>query len=189
VLLEFMRAGVRGTIDASLDRVDDPAAVGKPAGTEGFPYCRALVHYPSRGYDALFGWVQLVRSTDAGSEFAIDPLRFFEDSSAPHCFYGFCPTLFDAPSRDERTAIEWIAHSFLTPIDLFSELRDVHPVAGFSWGFEIDPASGISVRPLQPLRPSDWELHREYLGRQFPRWRFLAANLSGATAWIGTPSG
>lgn len=28
----------------------------------GFPVCTAEVHFPRRGYDAMFCWVQLVRS-------------------------------------------------------------------------------------------------------------------------------
>jgi hypothetical protein len=176
VQFEFTRAGVRGTVEARLDLVDNPADVGKPAGTQGFPCCHARIDYPERGYDALFGWVQLARSTDAGQQFAIDPLRFFEDTAAPHCFYGFCPTLFDAPSRDQRDAMDWIAHTFLAPIDVFADRRDVRPVLGFSWGFQIDQASGLSIRAVRPLLPADWELHRAYLMSRFPAWSFIAAD-------------
>ena len=61
--------------------------MGKPAGTEGYPYCEAVVDFSGHGYDAMFGWVQLVRSTDADEgQFAFDPLRHFEDSPSPFGF-------------------------------------------------------------------------------------------------------
>ena len=75
-----------------------------------------------RGYDAIFGWVQLVRSSDnesAGEFFEPDPFALFGDAHSPYCWYGTEPTLFDAPSRMERVPMAWLAYSFLatTPID------------------------------------------------------------------------
>ncbi|MDQ6816923.1 MAG: hypothetical protein M3018_05875, partial [Actinomycetota bacterium] len=141
--------------------------------TEGFPSCQAMVSYPAKGYNALFGWVQLVQAEDfGGGHFALDPLQFFEDTFAPHCFYGICPTLFDAPSRDERYQLGWTAHSFLAPINLFEIAREVRPLIGFSWGFDIDSQSDLTVKPTKPLSTSDWEQHVHYLTEHFPTWRF-----------------
>lgn len=171
--IPFLRAGLHGEVSVVVELVEDPVAIGKPAGTEGFPSCQATVRYPGRGYNALFGWVQLVRAEDfSGGHFALDPLRFFEDTSAPHCFYGISPTLFDAPSRDERYELDWTAHSFLTPISLFEVDPKVRPLLGFSWGFDIDPESVLTLKPTKALAASDWERHVPYLSDCFPTWRF-----------------
>jgi hypothetical protein len=171
--IPFTRAGMRGEVNVMVELVDDPVAVGKPVGTEGFPSCQATVSYPGRGYNALFGWVQLVQAQDfGGGHFALDPLRFFDDMSSPHCFYGICPTLFDAPSRDERYELDWTANSFLAPISLFEIDPEVRPVLGFSWGFEIDSQSVLAVKPTKQLAGSGWEQHIPYLADRFPNWRF-----------------
>lgn len=156
-----------------VELVEDPSAVGKPLGTEGFPSCQATVSYTGKGYKALFGWVQLVQAQDFGAgRFALDPLRFFEGTSAPHCFYGICPTLFDAPSRDKRYELDWTAHSFLAPIDLFESDPEVRPLLGFSWGFDIDLRGVLTVKLTQPLAASEWAHHVPYLAERFPSWRF-----------------
>ena len=83
---------------------------------EGFPVCTATVDYPTLGYRSMFGWVQVVRSTDnesGGSRFELDPFGLFGDAPSPYCWYGQRPTLFDAPSRSVRQPLEWVAHSFL----------------------------------------------------------------------------
>lgn len=177
--IPFVRAGERGEVSVAVELVEDPAAVGKPVSSEGFPSCEATVSYPGRGYDALFGWVQLVRAEDfSGDHFALDPLRFFEDTSVPHCFYGFSPTLFDAPSRDGRYELDWTAHSFLAPINLFEVDPEVQPLLGFSWGFEIDEQGVVSVKPTRPLSGMDWEEHVPYLSDRFPTWRFAPMALA-----------
>ena len=76
--------------------------------------------------------------------------------------------------------MDWVAHSFLAPIELFSDRREVRPVTGFSWGFQIDRTRAIAVRPIHPLGPADWEQHREYLSRSFPEWSFLTAEMPDA---------
>ena len=156
-----------------VELVEDPSAVGKPVGTEGFPSCQATVSYPAIGYKALFGWVQLAQAEDfGGGHFALDPLRFFESSSAPHWFYGICPTLFDAPSRDERYELDWTAHSFLVPINLFEIDSEVRPLLGFSWGFDIDSRGVLAVKKTNPLSACEWEQHIPYLTDRFPAWQF-----------------
>jgi hypothetical protein len=176
VEIEFSHEGERGRVSVSVTTNDDPPAVGKDENARGFPVCTATVDYPGRGYRALFGWVQLVRSTDNafdGEAFEMDPARFFEDSPAPYCWYGFSPTLFDAPSRDDRRPLEWLAHSFLafTPRDLGAR-KQVVPLLGFSWGFEIDAAAHLTLAPLKPLTGADWSVHIPYLRTSYRRWEF-----------------
>jgi hypothetical protein len=171
--IPFARAGEHGEVTVAVEPVKDPVAVGKPPGSGGFPSCQATVNFSGKGYNALFGWVQLVRAEDfGGDQFTLDPLRFFEGASAPHCFYGISPTLFDAPSRNERRELHWIAHSFLTPIDLFEIDPEVRPLLGFSWGFDIDSQSAVTVKAPQALSAGDWEQHVPYLSERFPSWRF-----------------
>src|SRR5579859_5819653 len=72
---QFSLRGINGRIDASISGNDDPAELGYlimsyglPVDfARGFPVCRASVTYPADGYAAIFGWTQMVRSTDAAT--------------------------------------------------------------------------------------------------------------------------
>ncbi|EST30517.1 hypothetical protein N566_21170 [Streptomycetaceae bacterium MP113-05] len=175
MILPFTHDGRSGTVTVSLEQHDDPATVGKGPEAYGFPACTATVEHPARGYRAMFGWVQLVRSTDnttGGAGFDLDPFCLFEDAPSPYAFFGNEPTLFDAPSRDTRAPLTWLAHSFLawTPMD--EEVRRVLPLAAFSWGFGIDPNGHILLQPPQALAPSDWNGHLHLLRASHPAWTF-----------------
>ncbi|OPC76719.1 hypothetical protein B4N89_45365 [Embleya scabrispora] len=100
MIVSFVCEGRAGSVEATVERVDDSAAIGQTAEARGFPCLTARVAYTGRGYDAMFGWVQSVRSTDdaAGSAvFAMDPFVLFPDSRSPYCYFGLAPTLFDSP--------------------------------------------------------------------------------------------
>ncbi|MGW6688264.1 hypothetical protein [Streptomyces sp. NPDC054961] len=175
MITTFLRDDVQGSLAVTVEPVDDPSAIGKHAGARGFPSCTAVVDYPGKGYRALFGWVQLVRSTDnasAGTAFDMDPFYLFEDAPSPYAFFGVNPTLFDAPSRDRRDPLDWTAHSYLawTPMD--DTERRVLPLVGFSWGFDVDADGRIALKPVQALSPEDWEAHLSYLGTSHPGWVF-----------------
>ena len=68
----FSLRGVQGLIDVSVTRNSEPKAVGYSLLSgglpvdfaKGFPVCRATVAYPADGYAAVFGWTQMVRSTE-----------------------------------------------------------------------------------------------------------------------------
>jgi hypothetical protein len=144
----------------------------------GYPVCTASVEYPGRGYPAMFGWVQLVRSTDndsGGGQFEIDPFALFGDAPSPYCWYGIEPTLFDAPSRPETPPSEWVAHSFLATTPLAEVIegnpRRVVPVLGFAWGFD-ERAGSIELRHIAQLATSDWDAHLPVLRASYPRWTF-----------------
>lgn len=176
--LEFGHLGVSGHVEVSCDVTDDPDVLGTFPGARGLPNLTARVVYPGRGYRALFGWVQLVRSTDNGSggrEFEMDPFALFEDAPSPYCFFGSLPTLFDAPARDERAGLDWLAHAFLAHSPLDAEKRQVVPLLGFSWGFEVDDEGAVTVRPVEPLDSADWASHVPYFERTYPEWTFAAA--------------
>jgi hypothetical protein len=173
--LGFDHLGDGGSVWVSLVANDDPARLGKGEEARGFPACTATVEYAGDGYRAFFGWIQLVRSTDQASPdaFEMDPLRFFEDSVAPFCFYGHKPVLFDAPSRDNREPMDWTAHAFLAyvPRDQ-GEAREVRPLVGFSWGFRIDEGGQISLKDVERLDERAWNSHVPLLAATYPSWRF-----------------
>ncbi|MFF7246368.1 hypothetical protein ACFZBU_20940 [Embleya sp. NPDC008237] len=175
----FVREGRTGSIQVTVERVEDPAAIGQTAEARDFPCLTAHIAYPARGYGALFGWVQLVRSTDgasAGAEFEMDPFPLFAEGGSPYCYFGVAPTLFDSPARYTRAPMTWLAHTFLawTPM---AETIEPHvvPLAGFSWGFSIDHTQTIALRPARPLTPADWTTHLPLLTEQHPTWTFAPA--------------
>src|SRR6516164_3957416 len=89
-----------GWIEVAVAANADPPSLGCDDDNLTFPACTALVRYPGGGYQCMFGWVQLVRSTDAGTaDFEIDPNFLYPDIDVPYCYYGYKPTLFDCPGR------------------------------------------------------------------------------------------
>ena len=57
---------------------------------------------------------------------------------------GLAPTLFDAPSRDHRDDLDWLAHAFLAHTPLGTNA--VEAVLGFSWGFTFRGGEGADHR-------------------------------------------
>jgi hypothetical protein len=104
------------------------------------------------GLSGAARWIQLVRSTDnssGGDRFEPDPLEVLGPLPHPFCSFGIKPTLFDAPSRDSRADLDWLAHSILCRI-ADPDRHEVHALAGFGWGFTI--TAGIAT-PALPHRP------------------------------------
>jgi hypothetical protein len=186
VIIPFSSDDTPGAVAVTVEHVDDPAVIGKPPAARGFPSCTAVVDFPGKGYRALFGWVQLVRSTDgssAGAAFDMDPFYLFEDAPSPYAFFGVNPTLFDAPSRDERAPLTWTAHSFLARTPMVDDERRVLPLLGFSWGFDVDAAGRIALQQVEALTPGDWDAHVPYLGTSFPGWEI--GRSGDRPGWVG----
>jgi len=176
--LDFVHLGAPGSVSVSVVANEDPTRLGKGEEARGFPACTATVEYSAQGYRAFFGWIQLVRSTDQASPhaFEMDPLRFFEDSPAPLCFYGYKPILFDAPSRDTRQPMDWTAHAFLAYVPRHQgEVKEARPLLGFAWGFRIDDAGSISIKDVERLGEGAWSAHLPLLAATYPAWRFASA--------------
>jgi hypothetical protein len=173
VELEFERAGRGGAVAVEVGVNEDPGALGCPDYARGFPYCRATVSPSARGYSDFLGWVQIVDSSDLAGEFRIDPFEPLGDVPHPFCFYGFSPTLFDAPHREHRRDTDWLAHSFLCGLgdDPLDGQAEVDALLGFSWGFKIREGE-IAVEQPARLCAEDWDGHRAYLSKAFPRWSF-----------------
>jgi len=182
VHLEFVCDGVAGRVSVDAVVNEDPVELGCPPDARGFPVCTASVEFPPLGYRSLFGWVQLVRSTDnasGGERFGIDPFALFFDAPSPYCWYGTAPTLFDAPHRATRSALTWTAHSFLatTPLEeaVRTWTRPVVPLLGFSWGFGSN-AEGITLQPITRLGATDWNGHLTTMRQTYAAWEFRDAS-------------
>ena len=172
----FVLRGIQGKVSVAYARNDRPDLVGSVPEASGFPMCEATVDYPAQGYDALLGWIQLVRSDDNESEgqaFEIDPLAFLGDVPHPFCWIGLSPRLFDAPWRSPRHDLDWTAQSFLcVPEDLTEVGQEVHALLGLSWGFRIRDEE-VQLVPPMLLEPSDWDQHVDGLEARYPSWRFI----------------
>jgi hypothetical protein len=178
--IDFSLRGISGHVDVSISPNTDPGTLGylllsggQPVDfARGFPACRATVTYPADGYAAIFGWTQLVRSTDAATgNFEMDPIAIYNDVDTPFAWYGTRPELFDAPSRNSRRDITWECHSYLciSPDAVVS--RRVQAVTGFSWGFTITGGDITFIRAA-PLEPTAWDGHLDLLRSSYPAWTF-----------------
>jgi len=168
--IEFSLRGLSGRVDVEVEPNRDPEELGCPPHAECFPVCEAVVAYAGRGYRAALGWIQLVQSTDGptGEAFAPDPVEALGRAPHPFCWFGFKPTLFDAPSRPERDALDWTAHSFLAFVP---NERRVRALLGFSWGFAIREG-GLSLAPPASLDAPGWDGHLMLFEREYPDWTF-----------------
>lgn len=175
--IDFQLRGIAGSATVEVEPNLDPASVGAGPNAQGFPMCDVQVHYPARGYDAVLGWVQLVRSGDnvsGGSAFELDPLEFLGEPTHPFAWIGLEPRAFDAPSRTLPLSMDWVAHTFLCVPDGSSRAdMSVHALAGFSWGFRCE-GSEVTMTPASLLTPDDWNAHVGTLATLFPDWEFVS---------------
>jgi hypothetical protein len=178
--VNFSLRGLDGVIDASLARNTDPGSLGytllfagQPVGyARDFPVCRASVNYPADGYAAIFGWLQMVCSTDSAQpDFEMDPIAIYRQVQTPYAWFGLKPELFDAPSRESDRDIDWEAHSFLCVSPDAVVTPRVQAIAGFSWGFSIRD-SDITFSPPAALAAAAWDSHLEVLRASYPGWAF-----------------
>jgi hypothetical protein len=176
--ISFTHHGQKGRVVVAVETTLAPSVLGVGDGAVGLANCKATVEFSAGGYLGLSGWVQLVCSTDNashGQQFEIDPFdpfELYERAPTPYCWYGIMPTLFDAPSRDERGELDWIAQSFLAPTPLRGNTRIVTPLLGFSWGFHIFDDKHIVLKPVTSLAAADWDDHLPYLRECYKEWQF-----------------
>jgi hypothetical protein len=178
--IPFERAGVPGRVDVEVGANDDPAALGCPECGRGFAWCRATVETPARGYAAPLGWIQLVDWEQVGEGFLIDPFAPLGEVSHPFGFFGFAPTLFDAPHTDRPLHhSDFFAHSFLCGLgpEPLGGRFEADAVLGFSWGFHVRDGE-FEIDGPTLLGPEAWDAHLAYLHESHPRWTFLP-NLGG----------
>jgi hypothetical protein len=176
--LTFSHLGYQGRVSVLVEKTVDPAILGAWEGAQDLANCTATIDFDGHGYLQRFGWVQLVRSTDnafQGEAFEIDPFDpfgLYERAPTPYCWYGTLPTLFDAPSRDERVRLDWLAHSFLAVSPLRGNRRIVTPLLGFRWGFHIADDGTVTLEDVAALPAAHWSLHLPYLRDIYPEWQF-----------------
>lgn len=162
VELPFTLRNVDGVVSVEVEPNDDPAALGyellAPAvpfeHLTGYPVCTAQIEYPARGYAAMFGWIQFVRSSDSEGDpsiFELDPIYLYREIPTPFAWFGLKPTLFDAPTRETRSPMRWRARSYLCAVPDAVISQEVAPVCGFGWGFDAD-ADSITVVEATALR-------------------------------------
>ena len=180
LILPYRWAGAAGTVSVEVGTNEDPAALGCAEFARGFPYMRATITPQEVGYLNVMGWIQLTRwgAIGAEAEFAMDPYAPLRKIPHPFGFFGFSPTMFDAPHTDEPGEDEFTAHTFLGAIggglfDFEDEARSPQALAilGFRWGFRRQ-GGAISHWGPRPLGPEDWDAHLDYLAAEHPRWRF-----------------
>ena len=182
--IPFSLRGLAGLISVSVSRNTEPGTLGYSLLTgggpvdfaRGFPVCRATVSYPADGYAAVFGWTQLVRSTDGtmpGPDFEMDPIAIYRDVATPYAWYGLLPEFFDAPSRVARPDMDWLAHAFLCVSPDAVLTPRVQAIAGFRWGFTVTGAD-IWIAAPAALGPGDWDGHLGLLRAGYPGWTFDA---------------
>jgi hypothetical protein len=180
--IPFWLRGASGTFHVSIAPNVDPLAVGcefllfgMPSEVAlSYPVCTATVEYEREGYAAIFGWTQLVRSTDnstGGESFEVDPIAVYRDVDTPYAWYGFRPTLFDAPFRFDKRDMSWECHSFLCFLPDAVLSRNVRAITGFSWGFDIR-AETISIYDPVRLDAEAWNHHVSVLRDAHPNWTF-----------------
>jgi hypothetical protein len=186
--IPFTHQGHQGRVIVTQETTLEPALLGARERAVGLANCKATIEFAAGGYFELLGWIQLVCSTDNsshGRQFEVDPFDVFDldkHAPSPYCWYGFNPTLFDAPSRGNRVDLDWVARSFLaaSPLrgkrSITSPLREdrriVMPLLGFSWGFHIFEEKHIELKPITPLTAADWESHLSYLRKCYKKWQF-----------------
>jgi len=174
----------KGCVVVSVEQTIAHTSLGARDGAVGLANCTATIEYAGRGYQQLFGWVQFVRSTDntfQGRQFEMDPFDpfgLYERAPSPYCWYGILPTLLDAPSRDERVPLDWIAHSCLAESPLRGDRRVVTPLLGFSWGFHVADDGNITLDPTASLRAADWASQLPYLSQCYPEWHFTEMSVT-----------
>jgi hypothetical protein len=174
VQIPFSYGGVDGVVDARCSPMRDPESFGKTKDDIGLPACTAVVDFPAQGYWALLGWVQLVAIGHPRDEvrWQADPFDLFEDSTSPYAWFGVRPTLFDAPSRRHGAPLRWRARSFLATTPWDQSERLVARLAGFEWGYDLDPTGTVTVREPFALPGPAWQAHLPYLRARYDRWIF-----------------
>jgi hypothetical protein len=169
--------GHRGTVTVSIAPNRDPETIGCRPWAQDFPVCEARVDFGARGYAAILGWVQVVRLRSPyltpDDQWVVDPLEVYGELNTPFGFHGIAPTLFDAPSRSDRSRfLDWQAESYLCFAPTSPMAREAAPIAAFSWGFLLDQGQVSSQAP-RTLPLSSWNAHLELLGHSYPGWEFL----------------
>jgi hypothetical protein len=161
-----------------------------PQLAEGLPVLEAVVSYHGEGYEAVMGWIQVVRihvsdsseSLAPGSEKApsgdhiwVDGPPLLQGLGVPFVSFGPRPTLFDAPASTEST-VRFVADSFLTASPDALMTRTSRPCLGLRWGYSTlaGPSRAPELLPLTEIGVAEWRDAISTLEERFPDWAFEA---------------
>jgi hypothetical protein len=167
--------GHDGRVRASLTVNDRPERWGyhllglsySADASRGFPVVEAEVDFAAEGYAAWLGWVQVVWMND---DVIVDRAPQLLDSGVPYVTFGVRPAFFDAPSTTVASAT-WRARTFLTATPDLVMTKVVEPVAGFTWGYDLEDGR-VDVVGLAQADADDWPATRTELTRELPHWEF-----------------
>lgn len=177
----------------------------KPAEFLGFPMIKATVKSDHVGFGSMFGWVQFVECTSNGNNssdttttdgtadgaptgdgrdiqnsgsnegWQLDTVPLFEDMDSPFIYFGSDPTLFDAPVRVGVDDLKWRAQSYLTNIADSVITKEVAPILGFTWGFDVKDGIKTIVKLEELDLKASWNDRLSGLRGKFANWTFKAA--------------
>jgi hypothetical protein len=180
--LPFETRSHSGRVHVAYGAVADSDGIGfsmlgvglEPQQPIGYPVIKADIDFDGDGYTALFGWVQILHNTAWGPEAAdeVDLPPFLLGSEMPTMYFGYLPTMFDAPANPHHPNGDWSAFTFLTAIPDLVISRSVRALTGFHWGYRL-ASSRPTPMPVQPIGPDDWQSRRTLLAHTFPTWSFL----------------
>lgn len=185
--LDFVLHGHPGTVTVEHRLNTDPDAVGfdllgidfGDIDLTRFPVVEATTAYDGEGYRALMGWIQVVQYTapEDGDVFMTDTAPQFRGIPGldfPFFSWGPRPSLFDSPAID-AAPVDWWADSFLvaSPDALMTPV--IEPLCSFRWGYTVDPARAVTVRPPEPSDTTTaWAGLRDRVQALHPAWRLAA---------------
>jgi len=149
---------------------------------KGFPVLRATITFGGKGYEAMFGWIQIVSHIHRNGlekHFTIDLARSMEGNDFPYCQVGYKDTFFDAPCNRPRTSMTWRAYTFLFPFVSQPNReggRRFYPLAGFTWGYVLsNRGRTVEVLDVKRITANEWKrLFPKCLPHRFPAWYRLA---------------
>ena len=192
-VFSFSLRGRKGSVALEYKPNRDPDSVGYgildlawPSSlAEGLPVLEATVSYEAKGYEAVMGWIQLVRihvaessktlapgseKAPAGDHMWVDGPPNLRGLGVPFISFGPRPTLFDAPAATE-SRVRFVADSFLTASPDALITRTSRPCLGLRWGYST-LADEAELIPVSELDAAAWHEALPALGSQFPNWTF-----------------
>jgi len=170
--LELGDGRARARVDLGVN--DDPESYGCPELARGFPVLYATVEPPGRSYKDMLGWIQVLRSEQFPEGISLDPLEMLskpEEVTHPFGYFGYAPTLFDAPHTPPIRDMDWVAHTFLAGTAGIHQAFEARAGLGFRWGYRIRDGE-VSVIGLSELGPDAWDAHLPFLRARCPDWSF-----------------
>jgi hypothetical protein len=189
----FSLRGRQGSVAVEYRANRDPDSLGYPilglpwpsSLAERLPVLEASVRSDAGGYEAVMGWIQVVRihvaessealvpgseQAPAGDHLWVDGPPNLRGLGVPFVSFGPHPTLFDAPASTE-SRVRFVADSFLTASPDGLVTPTSRPCFGLRWGYSTLEGEAELI-PLAELGAAEWSDALPTLEGQFPDWTF-----------------